>query len=211
MNTKGYTALAGFALAILILVSGATVSASAQGRGRGGGGGGGNSGGGGGNSGRGNGPSVGSGVDRGLGTASTRSGGRSDDGLGTASARSNGRSDTGLERARAARENSRRADEELREHPGIANELHISHSELRNQYEAALLTNPNLKFGQFVAANMLARNLGTRQPNITTDAILYGLQSGKSIGQTLQSLGLSSSEAKVAERNAKRRIKESRE
>lgn len=203
MITKGYISTAGFALAILMLISGATLSASAQGRGRGGGGGG--------NPGRGNGPSMGGGVDRGLGTASTRSGGRSDNGLGTASARSNGRSDAGLERARAARENSRRADEELREHPGIANGLHISRSELRSQYEAALVTNPNLKFGQFVAAHVLARNLGRRHPNITTDAILSGLESGKSIGQTLRSLGLSSSEAKEAERNAKRQIKESKE
>ena len=89
--------------------------------------------------------------------------------------------------------------------------MNMSPRELREQYQVALLTNPNLKFGQFVAAHALARNLGTRHANITTDAILSGLQSGRSIGQTLQSLGLSSSEAKEAEKSAKRRIKESRE
>lgn len=211
MKIKGYTALAGLMLAIMVLISGTTISASAQGRGRGGGGGAGGGNPGRGNSGGGGQSGAGIGVDRGLGTASTRSGGRSDNGLGTASERSNGRSDAGLERARAARENSRHADKELREHPGIAKGLSTSPRELREQYQAALLTNPDLKFGQFVAAHMLARNLGTRHANITTDAILSGLQSGRSIGQTLQSLGLSSSEAKEAERSAKRRIKESRE
>ena len=48
------------------------------------------------------GPPAGVGVDRGLGNASERSGGRSDDGLGNASDRSNGRSDAGLDRARLA-------------------------------------------------------------------------------------------------------------
>src|SRR5437660_161626 len=54
------------------------------------------------------------GVDRGISTASERSGGRSDNGLGNASNRSNGRSDAGLDRARMASENSHRADNELR-------------------------------------------------------------------------------------------------
>jgi len=49
---------------------------------------------------------------------------------------------------------------------------------------------------------VLADNLGARHPNITTQAILSGLQSGKSVGQTLQSLGLSASEAKQARRAA---------
>lgn len=203
MKNKELRALAGIALAALLLIMCTSVSASAQGRGRGGGGG---------NPGRGGGgPGMGPGVDRGLGNASDRSGGRSNEGLGRASERSNGRSDTGLERARAADQNGRHADEELRRHPGIANGLKTSPSELRSQYQAALALNPNLKFGQFVAANMLANNLNARHPNITTEAILSGLQEGRSIGQTLQSLGLSSSEAKQAEKNAKRRMKESRE
>jgi hypothetical protein len=205
MEKKELRVLAGVALAALLLITGASVSASAQGRGRGGGGGGGNPGRGGG------GPGMGPGVDRGLGNASDRSGGRSDEGLGRASERSNGRSDAGLERARAADANGRHADDELRRHPGIANGLNTNPSELRSQYQAALAVNPNLKFGQFVAANMLANNLNARHPNITTEAILSGLQSGRSIGQSLQSLGLSSSEARQAEKAAKRRIKESRE
>ncbi|HEY6189467.1 MAG TPA: hypothetical protein VIW80_17580 [Pyrinomonadaceae bacterium] len=206
MDTKRFTSLAVISLTALLLITGATLTASAQGRGRGGGGG--NSGGG--NRGMGGGMGNGAGVDRGIGTASERSGGRSDRGLGTASERSNGRADTGLERARAADENGRRADEELQRHPGIAHGLNTRPSELRSQYQAALATNPNLKFGQFVAANVLANNLGATHPNITTVAILNGLQNGQSIGQTLQSLGLSSSEAKEAEKRAKHQIKANR-
>jgi hypothetical protein len=204
------TNFAGIVLTCL-LVLGAQTIASAQGRGRGGGGGGGGMGGG-----RlagvgGGGPSMGSpGVDRGLGTASERSGSRSDRGLGNASENSRGRSDEGLNRARLARENSQRAGDDIREHPGVARMLHTSARDLRSQYEAALATNPNLKFGQFVAATRLSANLGSRNPAITREAILAGLANGDSIGRTLQRLGLSSREAKEAERQAEREIKEGR-
>ena len=204
MRSTWPTKLVGIALACLFILGIQTI-ASAQGRGRGGGGGGG----GGRPAGVGGGMSSRSpGVDRGLGTASDRSGGRSDRGLGTASNKSGGRSDEGLNRARLARENSRRADKELSEHPGLTRRLNTSHDELRSRYETALLTNPDLKFGQFVAANMLGRNLSRRNANITTEAILDGLADGKSIGRTLQDLGLSSREAKEAERNAERELKE---
>jgi hypothetical protein len=182
-----------------------TTSVFGQGRGRGGGvGGGRGSGGGIGNAG---GPPPGVGVDRGLGNASDRSNGRSDEGLGKASDRSNGRSDAGLERARAAGNNLRHADEDLREHPGIANTLHVNANDLRADYQAALATNPNLKFGQFVAATRVSQNLSSRFPNITRDAILTGLASGDSLGRTLQNLGLSSDQASEARKQAEREIK----
>jgi len=38
-----------------------------------------------------------------------------------------------------------------------------------------------LKFGQYVAATRLAANLGARNPNITTSAMLAGLAAGKSM------------------------------
>lgn len=147
------------------------------------------------------------GVDRGINTSSDKSNGRADDGRGTASNRSGGRSDEGLNRAR---ENSRRADEDLDRHPGMARGVNMSANELRDAYDVALQTNPNLKFGQFVAATRLSQNLGSRYPNITRDAILAGLAEGKSIGRTLRDLGLSSDEAKEAEKRAKREIEESR-
>ncbi len=192
------------ALLTALFVISLTTSAFAQGRGRGGGVGGGS---GAGNAG---GPPPGAGVDRGLGNASSRSNGRSDDGLGNASARSNGRSDAGLERARIAGDNLHSADRDLRDHPGIANTLHTNANDLRAGYQAALLTNPNLKFGQYVAATRLAQNLGGRFPAVTQSAILAGLAAGTSIGQTLQDLGLSSQEANEAKKQADREIKRSR-
>jgi hypothetical protein len=204
MKSKHLVRLLSFGLVSLFIL-GACINADAQGRGRGGGGGrpAGNPGMGGG--GRGSG-----GVDGGLGNASDRSNGRSDRGIGNASDKSGGRSDDGLNRARAASENAKQADKELRDHPGMAKGMNMSANQLRDGYQAALATNPNLKFGQYVAANRIAKNLGDRNPNITTAAILQGLASGKSIGQTLQGLGLSSREAKEAENTADRQIKESK-
>jgi len=180
----------------------------AQGRGHGGGvGGGRGSGGGGGSAGT---PPSGIGVDRGLGNASERSGGRSDKGLGNASEKSKGRSDAGLDRARVASSNLRQADEDLADHPGVPHALHMSANSLRSGYQAALATNPDLKFGQYVAATRLAQNLGTRFPNITRNAILAGLASGRSIGQTLHDLGLSDHETSDAKKRADKEIKQAR-
>jgi hypothetical protein len=185
---------------VLLLVVGLHVMAAAQGRGRGAGGGApaGNPGGG---------PPSGVGVDRGIGTSSTNSGGRADTGRGTASDRSTGRSDAGLDRARLQEQNSQQADKELRDHPGLPANLHTTANDLRNGYQAALATNPNLKFGQYVAATRLAANLGAANPNITTNAILAGLASGRSIGQILQDLGLSKQESKDAQRRVDEEIK----
>jgi len=205
MNTNWTAKLAGFALAA-ILVLGIHTMAAAQGRGGGGGGRGG--GGGIGNSGRGSG--GGGGVDHGIGTSSENSRGRSDEGRGTASERSRERSDAALERARAARDNRRRAEEELREHPGIARHLSTPPGRLRDEYQAALTTNPDLKFGQFVAATVLGRNLGARNSAVTRDAILDGLAHDQSIGRTLRDLGVGEREAKEAERQAEREIKQSK-
>src|SRR5712692_1254140 len=188
---------------VLLLLAGLQLMASAQGRGRGVGGGppAGNPGGG---------PPSGVGVDRGIGTSSTNSGGRADTGRGTASDRSNGRSDAGLDRARLQEKNSQEADKELNDHPGMAANLHTTANDLRSGYQAALAANPNLKFGQYVAATRLAANLGVTNPNITTNAILAGLAVGKSIGQTLQDLRLSGHEAKDAQKRAEREIKEAK-
>jgi len=195
-----------FTTVLCILVVGMTTSVFGQGKGRGGGGGGGrgsdssagrNSGG----------PPPGAGVDRGLGNASKRSDGRSDRGLATASEKSRGRSDAGLARARVASNNLRHADRELRQHPGIARTLRTNANDLRSGYQAALATNPNLKFGQFVSATRVSQNLRSRHPAITRTAILNGLASGRSLGQTLQDLGLSKHAANDAKRRADREIK----
>lgn len=200
MRKEGMRYLTGLTLACL-LVLGLHATAAAQGRGHGGGGA---------PAGHGGGPPAGVGVDRGIGNASGRSGGRSDDGLGRASDRSNGRSDAGLDRARQQRDNARRADDDLRAHPETAESLHTTANDLRAGYQTALATNPDLKFGQYVAATRLAANLGASHPSITREAILAGLANGDSIGRTLQNLGLSKSDAKDAEREAERQDKASK-
>jgi hypothetical protein len=189
-----------YAGVVCIFALGLTATAFGQGRGGGRGGGGGNGGG----------PPAGVGVGRGIDNASERSGGRSDSGLGTASDRSSGRSDAGLDRARLAADNRQQADKELREHPGIANTLHVNANDLRSGYQTALTTNPNLKFGQYVAATRLEQNLHGRFPGVTRSAILAGLAAGDSLGRTLQNLGLSSHEANDAKKQAEQEMKNAR-
>lgn len=195
-----------FFLTLVITVTFAlalAADASAQGRGRG-------SGGGGGGGASPGGPPGGAGVDRGVGRSSDASMGRSDEGRGNASNRSNGRSDAGLERARIASQNLHDADNDLRHHPNIASDMHVNANDLRAGYQAALATNPNLTFGNYVAATRLAKNLGRRNPAITRDAILAGLANGDSIGKTLRNLGLTSDEASAAKKQVERQIKESK-
>src|SRR5258705_9716123 len=194
---------------LCLLVLALALGLYAQGRGRGGGSGGGRGSGGG--AGNGGGPPSGVGVDRGLGNASDRSGGRSDRGLETASEKSNGRSDAGLERARKASSNLRQADTDLRDHPGIPHTLHLSANKLRDGYQAAVGMNPDLTFWQYVSARRASQNLGSRFPNITRDAILSGLASGRSLGRTLQDLGLSERESKDARKRAEVEIKQLRQ
>jgi hypothetical protein len=98
---------------------------------------------------------------------------------------------------------------ELNRFRGIARKLNTTPEALQSQYLAAQALNPDLKFGQFVAANVVADNLGATNSNITSSAILGGLQSGRSLGQTLQDLGLSKSEAKAAKQQAEHQIKHS--
>ncbi len=191
-----------FCLLVLVLATGAFAQGKGHGGGRGSGSGGSGS--------RGGGPPAGVGVDRGLGNASERSGGRSDDGLSNASTRSNGRSDAGLERARRASSNLRRADDDLQDHPGVPRALHTNANDLRSGYQAALATNPDLTFGNYVAATRLGQNLHSRFPNVTRDAILSGLASGRSLGETLQDLGLTDREAKDARKRAETEIKAAR-
>ncbi len=150
------------------------------------------------------------GVDRGINTSSDKSHGRADTGRATASERSDGRSDAGLEHARLRRENARRADQELNDHPQMPARLHTTANDLRSGYQAALLNNPNLKFGQYVAATRLGANLGRRHPNVTRDAILGGLANGDSIGRTLRELGVNDREAKDARKTVEREIKDAK-
>jgi hypothetical protein len=197
MRTKILFSLGALLMAVAIAVA-MTPSVAAQGKGHGGGGG------------SPGGPPAGVGVDRGLGRSSDASMGRADTGRGNASDRSNGRSDAGLDRARVASDNLRAADNDMRKHPNLASDLHVNANDLRAGYQAALTTNPNLTFGQYVAATRLAKNLGDTNANITRAAILAGLANGDSIGKTLQKLGLSKDETKSALKRVDEQDKASR-
>ena len=187
-------------LALAFVMCAAVQEDFAQGKGRGGGGGGKPAG-------------VGQpGGGRGIGNASVRSGGRSDAGLGNAGSRSNGRSTSGLDRAQLARENANAlSDNELNRYRGLSRKLGITPEEMRARYEAALLLNPDLKYGQFVSAHVVSDNLGGRFPGITADAILAGYINGDSLGQTLQSLRVPNGEAKAARKLAEAKIKAAKE
>ena len=200
MKTKHLIGL-GLSLALMFLMV-LDIDAQGRGGGRPAGGGGGRP------AGVGGGPPTGVGVDRGLGNASTRSNGRSDDGLDTAATRSNGRSTSGLDRARLASQNANAmSDTELNRYRGLSKKLGTTPEQMRAAYQAALMQNPDLKYGQFVAANVVSDNLSGRFPAITSQAILSGLANGDSLGQTLRNLGMSKQQAKDAQRNADDEIK----
>ncbi|HTK37122.1 MAG TPA: Clp protease N-terminal domain-containing protein [Pyrinomonadaceae bacterium] len=193
------------AMVFVLSVSGV----NAQGRGGGNRGGGGGMGGGiGGGQ-----PTTMPGVDRGIDTSSGRSMGRSDTGRSTASDRSNGRSDNGINRARNAGDNrssgNAPSDRDLPKFNGISKKLGTTPAALRTAYQAALTANPDLKFGEFISANVVASNLHRRFPSVTTAAILLGLQNDRSLGQTLRDLGVGSDTAKTAVKNAKEEIRDS--
>lgn len=96
--------------------------------------------------------------------------------------------------------------EHLKSYRGIAAKLNTTPEALQTAYEQAKSANPKLTRGQFIAANMLGHNLSDK--GITTDQILAGLAGGKSMGQTLKSLGLSDQAAKQAEQAADHDLKE---
>lgn len=109
-----------------------------------------------------------------------------------------------------ASDNLNSADNDLRRHPNLANDMHVNANDLRAGYQAALVNNPGLTFGNYVAATRLAKNLGTRNPAITRAAILAGLAQGDSIGKTLRNLGMGKDEANAEIKRAEQQIKESK-
>jgi hypothetical protein len=104
----------------------------------------------------------------------------------------------------------RRADDDLRDHPRLPRALHTNANDLRAGYESALAANPDLTFGNYVAATRLSQNLGSRNPAITRDAILDRLASGRSLGQSLRDLGLNEREEKEARRRVDDEIKKAK-
>lgn len=82
---------------------------------------------------------------------------------------------------------------------GLSKKLGRSPESLKAWYEAERAVNPNLNYGQFVAANMVARN-----HNIAPETILRGLRRGQSIGQTLKRSGWDDDRIKEERRRLKK-------
>ena len=181
--------------AVVLFILSATMAANAQGRGRGGGQG--NSGG----------PpsSSNAGGNRGNSASDMRSNGRNSDGRDNASDNSKGHSD---DHVRQVAKDRNMTSNELNRYRGISKKLGIAPEKLHSIYLTESKLNPNLTFGQFVAANTVSHNLNSRYPGVTTGAILLGLQNGRSIGQTLKTLRVEPGVADGAEKEAKRQIKE---
>ena len=185
-----------FLVAVFTIAFAFVLSADLYGQGRGRGGGGGRPAGAGGGNSSGMGGSMGH-RDDGMGRRDDRMGGRSADRPMTASER----------RDRAIR--NAPDDTELNRYRGISKKLGTTPEALRAQYIAASTLNPDLKFGQFVAANVVADNLNGRYPGVTAAEILLRMQDGDSLGKALKDLRVDGDTAKRAEKEAKRRIKDS--
>lgn len=65
---------------------------------------------------------------------------------------------------------------------GLSKKTGLSQNTLQTRYEIERRLNPDLTYGQFVAAHMIAKN----HKGVSTGDILGGLRNGKSIGQTLK-------------------------
>ena len=184
-----------FALFAVVLLT-IAVAGTAAGQGRGRGGGQGNAGGP---------PTSNPGAGHGTQTSDPRSNGKAGD---NGSDNSSGHPNAGSDHAKQVEKDRNMPDNELNRYRGISRKLGTTPEKLHSLYLTASKLNPNLTFGQFVAANTVADNLNSRYPNVTSSAILLGLQNGHSIGQTLKTLRVEPAVAKQAEKDAKRQIKE---
>lgn len=84
---------------------------------------------------------------------------------------------------------------------GLSRRLGTSAADLQSQYQTARADNPDLTYGQWVAANMIAIHSPS---NISAQQILDGLRDGKSIGQTLSSTGWDADRIKKERKRVKK-------
>lgn len=181
---------------VVLLCAATGSSASAQGKGKGGG------------QGKGSGKTVGSPPILATDTSTSNSHGKSN---GKGNSKSNGNSDTASDvntnshgngkgnSQNAKQKAAQLTDKDLNRYKGLSKKLGTTPEEMRNKYEKALATNPDLTYGNFVSAHMAADNLGGRYPNVTSDAILIGMSRGRSLGQTLQDLKVSPQHSQSAQ------------
>ena len=107
-----------------------------------------------------------------------------------------GKPDKGAKNADKAAKNAAKArdkaakmtDNELNRYKGLSKKLGTTPEDMRARYQSALLQNPDLSYGNFVSAHMVADNLGDRYPNVTSGALLDRMAKGRSLGQAMQDL-----------------------
>lgn len=105
---------------------------------------------------------------------------------------------------------------ELSKYQGIASKLKTSPEKLLEEFSdksnwfAMRMNVFPLTFNKFLLAKFISNNLAAIHPDITTNALIWGLTEHKSYARTMRNLGLSLEEAKSAEKNAEREIKESK-
>lgn len=87
---------------------------------------------------------------------------------------------------------------------GLSRKTGMSSQSLRKWYESQRELNPDLTYGQFVAANMIARN----HQGISAQTILNGLENGSSIGQVLQDQGWNKNQIKSERKRIKKNVKD---
>lgn len=87
---------------------------------------------------------------------------------------------------------------------GLSKKLDMPQDKVRSWYESERALNPDLNYGRFVAANMIARN----RKGISADTILTGLRNGDSIGQTLHRSGWSDGRIKDERKRIKKMMKD---
>ncbi len=91
---------------------------------------------------------------------------------------------------------------------GLSKKIGMSPEDARDWYERERDLNPNLTYGQFVAANMIARRNNSRYSNITTESILDRLRDGDNFGQAVKDLGLKGSRYEDERRRIRREIED---
>lgn len=93
---------------------------------------------------------------------------------------------------------------------GLSKKTGVSQDDLRNRFETERALNPDLTYGQFVAAHMIAGN-NKNNRNISTGGILSGLRNGDSIGETLHRSGFSDSQIKAERKRLKKLMKDDKD
>jgi hypothetical protein len=114
---------------------------------------------------------------------------------------------------RSANDRGRKSGEDGNNHryDALGRKLNMSGESVRDWYEREKQLNPDLTYGNFVAANMIARNHGSRYPNLTTEAILRRMRDGESLGQAMKNLGVNDRDIKQEKKRIKKEIKKHRD